>query len=83
MTYLLPQEEGKKKFIDVDGEIKLIRTLFSSVDGIMKFFNEIGLADFFKNKDVHDLVDYVFGVEAGLDTHAKEQKWRCYRIIIA
>lgn len=50
------RREGKKKFIDVDGEIKLIKTLFSSVDGIMKFFNETGLADFFKNKDVHDLV---------------------------
>lgn len=34
------RREGKKKFIDVDGEIKLIKTLFSSVDGIMKFFNE-------------------------------------------
>ena len=42
------RREGKKKFIDVDGEIKLIKTLFSSVDGIMKFFNETGLADFFK-----------------------------------
>lgn len=31
------RREGKKKFIDVDGEIKLIKTLFSSVDGIMKF----------------------------------------------
>ena len=68
------RREGKKKFIDVDGEIKLIRTLFSSVDGIMKFFNETGLADFFKNKDVHDLVDYVFGVEAGLDTHARKNR---------
>ena len=68
------RREGKKKFIDVDGEIKLIKTLFSSVDGIMKFFNETGLADFFKNKDVHDLVDYVFGVEAGLDTHARKNR---------
>ena len=68
------RREGKKKFIDVDGEIKLIKTLFSSVDGIMKFFNETGLVDFFKNKDVHDLVDYVFGVEAGLDTHARKNR---------
>ena len=36
--------------------------------------NETGLADFFKNKDVHDLVDYVFGVEAGLDTHARKNR---------
>lgn len=44
------RREGKKKFIDVDGEIKLIKTLFSSVDGIMKFFNETGLADFFQKR---------------------------------
>ncbi len=68
------RREGQKKFIDVDGEIKLIKTLFTSVDGIMKFFNETGLADFFKKKDVHDLVDYVFGVEAGLDTHARKNR---------
>lgn len=46
------RREGKKKFIDVDGEIKLIKTLFSSVDGIMKFFNETGLADFFLKKRI-------------------------------
>lgn len=26
------------------------KTLFSSVDGIMKFFNETGLADFFQKR---------------------------------
>ena len=40
----------------------------------MKFFNETGLADFFKNKDVHDLVDYVFGIETGLDSNARKNR---------
>ena len=27
-----------------------------------------------KNKDIKNLVDYVFGVEAGLDTHARKNR---------
>lgn len=40
----------------------------------MTFLNETGLADVLKNKDIKNLVDYVFGVEAGLDTHARKNR---------
>ena len=32
------------------------------------------MAEVFQNKDIKNLVDYVFGVEAGLDTHARKNR---------
>jgi type II restriction enzyme len=51
-----------------------IQSLFSSVDGVMKFIEGTGLDTVFKNKDVKDLVDYVFGIETGLDTNARKKR---------
>ena len=63
-----------KKYIDNDGSMHSIHTLFSSVDGVMKFIEGTGLDEVFKNKEVKDLVDYVFGVETGLDTNARKNR---------
>lgn len=68
------RRKDKKKFIDTDGQIKVISSLFTSVDGVMKFFEETGLSEVFKGKDVHDLVDYVFGVETGMDTNGRKNR---------
>ena len=68
------RRKDKKKFIDTDGKIKNISSLFTSVDGLMKFFEETGLAEVFKRKDIHDLVDYVFGVETGMDTNGRKNR---------
>lgn len=63
-----------KKYIDNDGFMHSIHSLFSSVDGVMKFIEGTGLDKVFKNKEVKDLVDYVFGVETGLDTNARKNR---------
>lgn len=68
------RRKDKKKYIDNDGQFKQISDLFKSEDGVMKFLNETGLAEVFKNSEVHDLVDYVFGVETGLDTNARKNR---------
>lgn len=68
------RRRDKKKFIDNDGKPYLISSLFTSIDGVMKFLNETGLAEMFMRKDVKDLVDYVFGVETGLDTNARKNR---------
>lgn len=68
------RRKDKKKFIDNDGKPYLISSLFTSIDGVMKFLEETGLSEVFKRKDVKDLVDYVFGVETGLDTNARKNR---------
>lgn len=40
----------------------------------MKFLEGTGLADVFQNSEIKDLVNYVFGVETGLDTNARKNR---------
>lgn len=68
------RKKDKKMFFDDYGEFRLVHSLFQSVDGVMKFLEGTGLADIFRNSEVKDLVDYVFGVETGLDTHARKNR---------
>lgn len=68
------RKKDDKKYIDDEGMMHSIHTLFSSVDGVMKFIEGTGLDKVFKNKEVKDLVDYVFGVETGLDTNARKNR---------
>ena len=68
------RKKDDKKYIDNDGSMHSVHSLFSSVDGVMKFIEGTGLDKVFKNKEVKDLVDYVFGVETGLDTNARKNR---------
>lgn len=68
------RKKDNKKYVDTDNKIYPIHGLFSSVDGIMKFLLETGLAKVFLSKDIKNLVDYVFGVETGLDTNARKNR---------
>lgn len=68
------RQDQHKKYLDEKGKPHLVHELLDSYEGIMTFLNETGLADVLKNKDIKNLVDYVFGVEAGLDTHARKNR---------
>lgn len=68
------RKKDDKKYIDNDGSMHSVHSLFGSVDGVMKFIEGTGLDKVFKNKEVKELVDYVFGVETGLDTNARKNR---------
>lgn len=68
------REKDKKMFFDEAGRFRLVHSLFQNVDGIMEFLDGTGLADVFRNSRIKDLVDYVFGVETGLDTNARKNR---------
>ncbi len=68
------RKKDDKKYIDNDGSMHSIHSLFGSVDGVMKFIEGTGLDNVFKNREVKDLVDYVFGIETGLDTNARKNR---------
>ena len=65
---------GKKQVLDSLGRCVELNTLFSSVDGVMEFLNNTGLASIFQSRKITNLVDYVFGVETGLDTNARKNR---------
>ena len=66
--------KDKKKFIDSLGRCQPITQMFASVDSVMEFLEGTGLAEVFKERKVKDLVDYVFGIETGLDTNARKNR---------
>lgn len=68
------RSEGKKYVIDANGNCIILNRLFESVDGVIEYLENTGLADIFKNRQIKDLVDYVFGIETGLDTNARKNR---------
>lgn len=68
------RSEGKKKVIDSLGNCVVLDSLFTSVNGVMEYLNNTGLTEIFQDKKIKDLVDYVFGIETGLDTNARKNR---------
>lgn len=68
------RSEGKKKVLDNLGNCVVLDSLFKSVDGVMEFLDTTGLTEIFQSKKINDLVDYVFGIEIGLDTNARKNR---------
>jgi type II restriction enzyme len=64
----------RKKVIGQNGNIVLLETYFETPEKIVEYIEKTGLATIFKNKDITNLVDYVFGVEVGLDTNARKNR---------
>ena len=68
------RSEGKKKVLDNLGNCVVLDSLFKSVDDVMEFLDTTGLTEIFQSKKINDLVDYVFGIETGLDTNARKNR---------
>lgn len=68
------RKNKKAKTFNNNGEIVSLNTYFTSTEGILEFIEETGLAEVFRNKDITNLVDYVFGIEVGLDTNARKNR---------
>lgn len=66
--------KDKKKTLNAKGEFVLLEDYFTSLQGVIDYIEQTGLAEIFKNKNVTNLVDYVFGVEVGLDTNARKNR---------
>ena len=68
------RKNKKAKNFNNQGEIVALDSYFYSPDKIFEYIQETGLAEVFQNKDVTNLVDYVFGIEVGLDTNARKNR---------
>ncbi len=68
------RSRDKKKIVNSIGNCVPLEELFTSVEGVMTFLKETGLSDVLVNRQVKDLVDYVFGIETGLDSNARKNR---------
>lgn len=68
------RKNNNAKTFNNKGEIVMLNSYFTSPDSICEYIEETGLGEIFRNKDVKNLVDYVFGIEVGLDTNARKNR---------
>ena len=68
------RDEGKKPVVDGDGNIVLLKSYFQSAEKVEEFLYGTGLAEVFQSRRIKNLVDYVFGIETGLDTNARKNR---------
>lgn len=68
------RRKDKKKYLLPDKTAKEIRLLFDTPEGVVQFLDGTGLTKVFQNREIKNLVDYVFGVETGLDSNARKNR---------
>lgn len=74
LDILIAVRNKKTKTFGNNGIIVSLESYFSSPKGILEYIHETRLGEVFKNKEITNLVDYVFGIEVGLDTNARKNR---------
>lgn len=71
---LIAVREGNKPIVDKNGNIVLLKSYFESKKKVVEFLKGTGLSEIFESRRIKNLVDYVFGIETGLDTNARKNR---------
>lgn len=74
LDILIAVRNKKTKTFNNNGKIVSLESYFTSPKSILEYICETRLAEVFKNKEITNLVDYVFGIEVGLDTNARKNR---------
>ena len=74
LDILIAVRNKNTKTLDNRGKIVSLENYFTSPKSILEYICETRLAEVFKNKEITNLVDYVFGIEVGLDTNARKNR---------
>ena len=68
------RDRGNKKVIDTKGRCVPLSSFFFDIDGVMEYLESTGLAEVLQQQKIKNLVDYVFGIETGLDSNARKNR---------
>lgn len=78
LEILIAVRDSKKGIWVVDNspmdEPKDLATMFKTSEGIFNFLESTKLLSLFQSKEITNLVDYVFGIEVGMDTNARKNR---------
>lgn len=75
LTILIGVRKTKKELVlDENHQYKELKEFLTTPEDIFKFIQQTGLEVVFKDQNVRDLKDYVFGVEVGLDSHSRKNR---------
>lgn len=65
---------NNRPILDDDGNVKELYSYFQTSELVYEYLVKTGLSEVLKNKQIKNLVDYVFGIEVGLDTNARKNR---------
>ena len=68
------RDDNKEMILDSENHCVKLKSLFTSVDGVIEYLETTGLKHVLQQRRINDLVDYVFGIETGLDTNARKNR---------
>lgn len=68
------RKKDKKLALNEKLQPVLLESFFNDVGSICTYIEGTGLGEVFRSKKITNLVDYVFGVEVGLDTNARKNR---------
>ncbi len=68
------RRRDNKKYLLPDKTARSISLLFQSPEGVLQFLDGTGLTKILQGREIKNLVDYVFGVETGLDSNARKNR---------
>ena len=68
------RSKDKKQILNPQGDCVLLTKLFDNVDGVIEYLEGTGLANIFREGRIKNLIDYVFGIETGLDSNARKNR---------
>ena len=72
---LLAKRESDILTVDFDGEHRYnFKNANYNIEEYVVFMRETGLFNLMKHKHIHNLVDYVTGIETGLDSNARKNR---------
>lgn len=72
---LIAVRDANNKFVLLPNGCNILMSdYFNTPESVIEYLTKTGLLSFFHNQKVNNLVDYVFGVEVGLDTHARKNR---------
>lgn len=75
LNLLIAVRKAKQtKVLSSKGGFIPLKNYFEDPSKILQFLEETGLSDVFESKKITNLVDYVFGIEVGLDSNARKNR---------
>ena len=74
LNILVAVRKDNQKVNSRNSDVVEISSYAASAEKAYEYICDTGLAEVFKNKEITNLVDYVFGIEVGLDTNARKNR---------
>lgn len=71
---LAVRNAADQKTLNAQNQPVPLNAYFNTAEGVFEFLEKTGLSELLSQKTLTNLVDYVFGVEVGLDTHARKNR---------